>query len=240
MSDVKTFYDKESNVYDSNRNYDLPEGAHNLYQQAIVSNLLGCTVESKCYLEAGVGTGRFAIEIAKKGHKIFVLDISEKMLKQTQKKAEKLGLADKIIPIQTDINNITLEDEVVDECICINVMSHIDTYQQALSELVRVLKPGGGITVNFPNLNGIKFPVGFLVNLRHKAIFQNVFTRWYNIKKTEQYLRSIGINITMYGGEPPALLKRFWPADSMVGTSFSFIQRFVSGVVFLRGEKSKH
>ena len=51
-----------------------------------------------------------------------------------------------------DIHDLKFEDESFDAVVCISILEHIPYPQQAISELERVLKPGGKIWVQLPFL----------------------------------------------------------------------------------------
>ena len=102
--DPHAFYEKEAKVYDNKRHYEGEAGRNDKIQQAIVNDLMEFTPEKKYYLEIGTGTGRFALNIAKKGFNVIVVDISKEMLLQTRKKFANAGLLDKVTLIQADIN----------------------------------------------------------------------------------------------------------------------------------------
>ena len=56
--------------------------------------------------------------------------------------------------IHGDIENLDLEDESQDLVICLHVLEHVDDDRRSLSEMRRVLKPGGIAVLAFPFLNG--------------------------------------------------------------------------------------
>jgi len=52
--------------------------------------------------------------------------------------------------IKMDIHNIPFEDNTVDCAMCNHVMEHVDDDHKAMSELYRVLKPGGWAIIQVP------------------------------------------------------------------------------------------
>ncbi|MEZ5022789.1 MAG: class I SAM-dependent methyltransferase [Chitinophagales bacterium] len=49
-----------------------------------------------------------------------------------------------------NINNIQFEDNSFDRIICSHVLEHIETDEKAISELYRILKPGGIALIAVP------------------------------------------------------------------------------------------
>lgn len=54
------------------------------------------------------------------------------------------------IDFHYDIHDLKFEDETFDVAVCMSVLEHIPYPQKAISELHRVLKPGGAIWVQLP------------------------------------------------------------------------------------------
>lgn len=107
-------------------------------------------------LEIGSGSGRHGIRIAQdfpQSH-VVLTDISEESLGLIRNLTGKLGI--KNIEIKgEDVLNLSFSDNKFDVVFCNAVIQYLPNYELAISEMVRVLKPGGRIilsTVNFWNL----------------------------------------------------------------------------------------
>lgn len=63
--------------------------------------------------------------------------------------------ADDTVPeidvIEADLDDLPLVDTTLDAAICLQVVEHLDEPEMALSELVRVVHPGGRVVVSTPN-----------------------------------------------------------------------------------------
>lgn len=93
-------------------------------------------------LDVGVGTGLFEDYLKGKGVQLDVsgIDIDEKMLREAKKKGYKVakGTAEKL----------PFTDEAFDFLICLDTIHLVGKKDQALSEFMRVLKPGGFILLS--------------------------------------------------------------------------------------------
>lgn len=56
--------------------------------------------------------------------------------------------------IHGNIENLDLEDESMDVIICLHVLEHVDDDRKSLSEMTRILKPGGIAVLAFPFKEG--------------------------------------------------------------------------------------
>lgn len=52
--------------------------------------------------------------------------------------------------LKLDLTDIDLPDGSYDAVICNHVLEHVDDYRRALSELHRILRPGGLLVISFP------------------------------------------------------------------------------------------
>jgi SAM-dependent methyltransferase len=96
-------------------------------------------------LDAGCGTGTNSAWLAKRGFKVTGADFSEFALSE----AEGEGIDYR----REDLTALSLEDASFDAVICIGVLMHIPEVEEALQELVRVLRPGGYLIISEANAN---------------------------------------------------------------------------------------
>ena len=92
-------------------------------------------------LDAGGGTGKWALPLAKMGYKVVLCDISKGMLKQAEIKVHKEGLSDRVRISECNVRNLPFPSESFDFVIC------WDGMVEAAKEFVRVTKRGGRISV---------------------------------------------------------------------------------------------
>ncbi len=109
-------------------------------------------------LEAGAGPGRFTIELAKIGATVTACDLSDVQLSVNQEKVREAGLADRVTGWhQADIVDLSqFDSNAYDAVVCVgSVLSCVlDRAPDAVSELVRVCKPGGHIMISVTSRHG--------------------------------------------------------------------------------------
>lgn len=91
-------------------------------------------------LELGCGTGYFTKEIIKTGAKVTAIDISPDLLAVARKEVG----APNVVFMEENAYRMTFPDNHFDYIIGSSVLHHLDI-PKALSEMFRVLKPGGRI-----------------------------------------------------------------------------------------------
>lgn len=100
-------------------------------------------------LVVGCGVGITPLYIAKEyGCNVVGVDISEKMVEWSKKRAKRDKLKHKVDLKVADAQNLPFNDETFDIVICESVNAFIENKPGAISEYYRVTKPGGYIGFN--------------------------------------------------------------------------------------------
>lgn len=120
-------------------------------QATTISKLLhwdSCWPEGSIVLEAACGVGAQTKIISQKnpGVKFISIDLSEKSLSKASRMADELDLQNVELKL-ADVFNLPFEDAYFDHVFVCFLLEHLADPNAALTELQRVLKPGGTITV---------------------------------------------------------------------------------------------
>ena len=107
------------------------------------------THQPKTILDVATGTGDFAITSYNilKPEKITGIDISDGMLEIGRKKIQKVGLQNKIELLNGDSEAISYPDNSFDAVTIAFGVRNFEFLEKGLSEIYRVLKPGGKLIV---------------------------------------------------------------------------------------------
>ena len=115
--------------------------------QTFIDLLKGCKAEH--ILDVGCGTVYPTI-FGRAGFEVTALDISTECLRQVDEVAEKWGVREKVHPQQGDAEALDFDDDVFDGVIHGELWEHIPNPEKAVSEGLRVLKPGGYLIATSP------------------------------------------------------------------------------------------
>jgi len=97
-------------------------------------------------LDVACGTGLYTRPIAKKADKVYGIDISQGMLEQARKLAEKAGL-NNIILARADVEKLPFPDQFFDAACCSGALHLFPNTVKAFKEISRVLKPESPLAV---------------------------------------------------------------------------------------------
>jgi ubiquinone/menaquinone biosynthesis C-methylase UbiE len=143
-----SYYDKAAATYDTERfSCECREFVDSLFKKTVYQFI----ANKESVLDAGTGTGRFALYFSGFGKHVFAMDASKPMLDKAKANATRDGLENNIDFIPGNIENIPLDDDKVDAITCIHVLVHYRDIEKAIAEFARVLKPGGHLVIEVAN-----------------------------------------------------------------------------------------
>lgn len=98
-------------------------------------------------IDAGGGTGGFAVPLAALGHHVTVVDPSPDALAAAQRRAAEMNVT--IAAIQGEAGGLdsVAGEDAADLVICHSVLEYVDSPADALAAIARVLRPAGTVSV---------------------------------------------------------------------------------------------
>jgi SAM-dependent methyltransferase len=130
-------FDRAAGYYDESRG--LPEGTDELVADRIEAAV---GPGRRPLLELGVGTGRIALPLHRRGRLVVGVDLSLPMMDRFRAKAAALGLPPPAV-LRADATRLPLRDRSVGAVLEVHVLHLVPAWREALAEAVRVLAPGG-------------------------------------------------------------------------------------------------
>ncbi|MBX7079102.1 MAG: class I SAM-dependent methyltransferase [Nannocystaceae bacterium] len=106
-------------------------------------------------LDAGCGYCLHAARYARRGLEVTGVDFSAAALRAARENLDRTGLAGKIELVEGNLLELPFPDGRFDVVSCWGVLMHIPEVERALSELVRVLKPGGKLVLMENNADSL-------------------------------------------------------------------------------------
>lgn len=169
---------------------------------------LNIETTSKSVLDVGCGPGNHLVALAAGNPELLVgVDVDERFLTIGRSKIEELSTSSSTLPslICTSLPALPFANATFDLVTCFLVMPHVPDDKMALSELARVLKPGGMLAISG---HGLGFPLRYLKRFRLKPLQMYLASLIYrctgkklirntlqNDKKICKLLNSIGLKV---------------------------------------------
>lgn len=139
-------------------------------------------------LDAGCGTGRYSKYLQFLGHKVTGVDISPAMLHKARAGNRKINF------IKSALTTLPLENESFDLAVCALALTHLPNLRPAISELFRVVRPGGHIIISdiHPWLVALGGQADFHDKAGHHGYITN-YVHWHS--NYLQVFKDIGLKV---------------------------------------------
>jgi ubiquinone/menaquinone biosynthesis C-methylase UbiE len=167
--------------------YDLPKGIAFALTQALPLD--------GSVLEIGTGKGRFLMELAKRVATVTTVDITAKERMFARLDARFAGVETRIKFVLRDAGRLPWRDGSFDAAVTFNAMHHIPHFCRVLTEMLRVVKPGGKIVL------GDFSPRGFQIMDRiHRAEGKTHQHEVHHFRDLRCFLRTRGLKTRLRKG----------------------------------------
>lgn len=142
---------------------------------------LGINANSKRVLDVGCGPGNLLVALFADAPELLIgVDVDETFLAFGRSQIEKSIAPSSTAPnlLRASLPTLPFADATFDLVTCFLVMPHVPDDKVALTELARVLKPGGTLAISG---HGIGFPLRYLKRFRFKPLqmyLASLIYRW--------------------------------------------------------------
>jgi SAM-dependent methyltransferase len=108
-------------------------------------------------VDAGGGTGGFAVPLAEAGCTVTVVDPSPDSLAALARRADERGLGGRVVGVQGDLDDLPglVDPASADLVLCHSVLQVVDDPAAALRAVAGVLRPGGRLSLLVGNRNAV-------------------------------------------------------------------------------------
>ena len=169
MENIGSLFDSISSRYDR-FNHTASMGIDRLWRRRAVRSLPDC----RLVLDVAAGTADLCIETIRQGksQKVVGVDISEGMLDVGREKVLRKGLSDKIELRVADCASLPFDDNTFDAVTCGYGVRNFAELDRSLTEIFRVLKPGGQLRIL-----EFTYPINKLVRFFYDFYFTRIVPR---------------------------------------------------------------
>lgn len=175
LQKVQQFHDHDAQQYTRMRYHtDSCEGLAYTTRRRLVLDMLNRALSGRqtpSVLDIGCGPGILTPHLLDKGVNLLSTDLSIEMLRQAEQRALQTGRAGDAAFAVTDASSLPVATNRIDIALCIGVLYYVKDYRPVLSEIHRVLKPGGQAIVQ---INKMRWP----------NLYKNLVPLYHGLKST--------------------------------------------------------
>jgi ubiquinone/menaquinone biosynthesis C-methylase UbiE len=159
-------------------------------------------------LDVGSGQGKFVPELVKKGFNVIGVEPSSVLIESAKVSYPNTQF------VQASATDLPFQDGVFDFVMCVETLEHIPNTEKAVSEMARVLKPGGKLIIIDKNINSLH-PIHFAPTAIWKKALEGA-DRWMYPRSfpfREKYFvpRHLRKIVQQYFSSAEVEFLRFWP-----------------------------
>lgn len=171
--EIRDYYDDFSQHYDHGRD----RGYHAMVDAIEVGAVIDVS-RGKSVLEVGCGTGLLLEKVAREAAQATGVDLSPGMLHHARARGLDVH--------EGNATALPFEDAQFDVAYSFKVLAHVPEIERAVSELFRVVKPGGHVLIEVYNRASLRFISRWLggarrIGQRHRE--NEVPTRWEHVSE---------------------------------------------------------
>lgn len=108
------------------------------------------------FLDVGCGSCAHSVRLARRGFNVHAVDFSESALGMARANIKFRGLEERITVARENLLALSLPDASFDYVLCWGVLMHIPEVGRAVSELARIVRPGGTIIISEGNQSSLE------------------------------------------------------------------------------------
>jgi ubiquinone/menaquinone biosynthesis C-methylase UbiE len=191
-------------------------------------------------LEVGCTAGHYTLMLAREGYRVTGLDISPTSIEAARLLAKTLALPNAEF-IAADVDEMRgIADNTFDGAFSFSTLRYVPDPVRSLREIRRVVRPGAGVAVDFPNkycpwFNFLKFLAG---GERH------IHDHTYSTRQACTMLAQAGFinvearRILFFAKQFPSVLLSTYKAMDRIGEATPGLNR-LAGIVMCKGEKPR-
>lgn len=149
-AEAGTFFDREARGYDAAHDRDDSAGRALRNRIDVVLRLLGSGPGR--VLDCGMGPGRLLGELAQRGWSIAGIDVSAEMVALARGRLPEA--ADSLV--EGGVEALPFPASSFDAAVATGVLEYVEDLARGLSEVARVLRPGGVFVISTPNTRAVR------------------------------------------------------------------------------------
>jgi len=172
-------------------------------------------ISYSCVLDAGTGTGRYALKLARQGAAVTAIDNCLEMLTTAKKSARRAKLNIDFRPVSLE-EQLPSEADKFDLVLCSLVLTHILNLKDVVSEFHRVCKRGGYLLVT--DFHPESLAQGWRTEFNEKGITYQLPNVKYTREDYLETIRKVGFTILQVVDVPTREIPKGYVPEEIIGS----------------------
>jgi ubiquinone/menaquinone biosynthesis C-methylase UbiE len=186
QEDVNTYFDSAASYWDEVYRDDRLQGLIYQQRQTVVLNYLDtASLQPEArVLEIGCGAGHLTARLAERDLHIEAIDSSPAMVESAARRAREAGFEERATVGVADVHALPFESSHFDLVVAVGVIPWLHSPADAVQEMARVLRPGGGLVLTADN----SARLSSFTDPRAMLALSPLFKRIYHVVRRPQTL----------------------------------------------------
>ncbi|MGQ0665544.1 MAG: class I SAM-dependent methyltransferase [Nitrospiraceae bacterium] len=155
QENVRVFFDHDAGRYLTQR-YPCQLKTCDQYSYAVRKSYVLSMLDNSCanpgqILDVGCGPGVYTKDLLARGWAVWGIDLSPQMLEVAKHSLSHVDGANRVQFRVAQVTALPFDASFFDAVLCIGVISYVEDIDRAMSEIARVLKPGGHVIFQVSN-----------------------------------------------------------------------------------------
>lgn len=205
QKNVNTHFDTNAAYWDEiYRDDDLQSVIYQLRQAAVLEYVDAANLGADAsVLEIGCGAGHLTVRLAQRKLKVNAVDSSAGMVELASRQAAAAGFAGEVSVAKADVHTLPFESDEFDLVVAVGVIPWLHSPDAAVSEMARVLRPGGQLVLTADNaarLISFSDPRGLLALTPLRRVYHRLrnrpgeaVSRLYFPSRVSAFVRQAGL-----------------------------------------------
>lgn len=155
LDHVRDYFDFDAVKYQSQRYPEEPKTcdqySYIIRKKHVLDMLDHIFLGKGKILDIGCGPGIYTRDLLQRGWEVWAMDISPRMLEMAKQSISDIPEANRSHFISGQVESLSFDDSFFDAVICIGVIPYVNSLEKTISEILRVLKPGGCVIFQLSN-----------------------------------------------------------------------------------------
>jgi 2-polyprenyl-3-methyl-5-hydroxy-6-metoxy-1,4-benzoquinol methylase len=137
-------------------------------------------------LDVGSGAGFLSLQLARRGFAVVAVDAASAMVEATRRHAAEVGMSERVTAQLADAQRLDFPDHHFDLVVALGVLDWVPDPARTISEMARVLRPGGALIASSGNSTALLYLVEPIKNYWLTPLKRGAIALLHRLRRRER------------------------------------------------------